>query len=209
MSPEAANVSNGMLARLTASKAVANSAFRWVAFFLPTLSAAFGASTAQLTAVLGVGEMSGLSSLALGRGLDRGWERVVLLSALALTAAGSLLALAGDLPSFAAGYFLIMLGVSSVTVGGHTYLSRRVRYRRRARVIGMFETSWAMGLLIGAPAAALLIGLFGWRGPFVLFASAAMVMFIVLFTAVDHSVILDDDQNGPPSPRRLTPVPGC
>lgn len=189
---EPANVSNAMLVRLTASKATTNSAFRWVAFFLPTLTAAFGATTAQLTAVLGVGETAGLSSLAVGRQLDRGRERIVLHAALALTAVGSLAALLGSLPAFAVAYFLIMLGVSFVTVGGHTYLSRRVRYARRARAIGLFETSWAMALLIGAPVAALLIGWFGWRGPFVFFAVASGIMLVVLRTAQDNSVVLDD-----------------
>ncbi len=181
-----------MLARLTGAKATTNSAFRWVAFFLPTLSTAFGATTAQLTAVLGIGEMAGLSSLAVGRHLDRGRERFVLLAALTLAAVGSLVALIGSFAAFAAAYFLIMLGVSFVTVGGHTYLSRRVRYARRARVIGLFETSWAMGLLVGAPVAALLIGWFGWRGPFVFFAAASAVMLAVLRTAEDNSVVLDD-----------------
>ena len=32
-----------------------------------------------------------------------------------------------------------------------------------ARVIGLFETSWALALLVGAPVAAALIGGFGWR----------------------------------------------
>jgi predicted MFS family arabinose efflux permease len=49
-----------------------------------------------------------------------------------------------------------------------------------------------MALLIGAPVAALLIGWFGWRGPFVLFASASAVMLVVMFTARDDSVVLDD-----------------
>lgn len=197
-SGQPANVSNAMLIRLTAAKATTNSGFRWVAFFLPTLSAAFGATTAQLTAVLGVGEMAGLSSLAIGRHLDRGRERVVLLTALVLTGVGSLLALAGSFAAFAVAYFLIMLGVSFVTVGGHTYLSRRVRYARRARSIGIFETSWALALLVGAPAAAVLIGRFGWRGPFVLFASASAVMLAVLFSAEDRSVVLDDARSSGP-----------
>ena len=189
---ETPNVSTAMLARLTAAKATTNSGFRWVAFFLPTLSAAFSATTAQLTAVLGIGETAGLSGLAIGRHLDRGRERVVLHAALVLTAIGSLLALVGSFAAFAVAYFLIMLGVTFVTVAGHTYLSRRVRYARRARAIGLFETSWALALLVGAPAAALLIGLFGWRGPFVLFASASALMLIVLLIAEDDSEVLDD-----------------
>ncbi len=123
---------------------------------------------------------------------------------MALTAAGSLLALVGSFGAFAVAYFGIMLGVSFVTVGGHTYLSRRVRYARRARAIGLFETSWALALLIGAPTAALLIGWFGWRGPFVFFAFASAVMLAVLFMARDDSVVLDDVHDATASPR-ITP----
>ena len=198
---EEPNVSTATLVRLTAAKAATNSGFRWVAFFLPTLSAAFGATTAQLTAVLGVGETAGLSGLAIGRHLDRGRERVVLLSSLVLTVAGSLLALVGGFASFAVAYFLIMLGVTFVTVAGHTYLSRRVRYSRRARAIGLFETSWALALLIGAPAAALMISWFGWRGPFVLFAAVSGLMLFVMGAAEDDSEVLDDTPAGAVPPR--------
>ena len=198
---EQANVPAAMLARLTAAKATANSCFRWVAFFLPTLALAFEATTAQLTAVLGVGEMAGLGALAIARNLDRGRERAIMVAALAMTGLGSAMAVVGNVAAFAVAYFLIMLGVSFVTVGGHTYLSRRVRYARRARAIGVFETSWAMGLLVGAPLAALLIGLFGWRGPFVLFAAVSAVMLVVLFTADDRSVVIDPPAGQEGSPR--------
>ena len=181
-----------MLARLTATKATTNSAFRWVAFFLPTLGTAFGASTARLTAVLGIGEMAGLMTLAVGRQLDRGRERILILASLAFVAVGTVLATVGNFVVFAVAYFVILIGVSFCTVGGHAYLSRRVRYARRARAIGIFETSWASALLIGAPIAAVLIQQFGWRGPFVLFAVLAVVMLLVLASAQDESSLLED-----------------
>jgi MFS transporter, DHA1 family, inner membrane transport protein len=156
------------LARLTVAKAVANTALRWIPPFLPTLEAAFGASTRQLTTILGLGEMAGLSTIGVGPQLDRGCERLVMSVALVAISISSLVALAGTTFTFAIGFVLIVLGVANCTVAGHSMISHRVAYAQRARAIGLFETSWAFALLIGAPVVAGLITVFGWRGPFVL-----------------------------------------
>ncbi len=198
------NVSNHLLAGLTAAKAVANGGIRWVPFFLPTLATALSATTGQMTAALGAGEMAGLSTLLIGGLLDRGREIRLLALSLVLTAAGSILAVGGSIELFAAGYVVIILGVSLCTVSGHTYLSRRVRYSRRARAIGTFEMSWALALLIGAPTAALLIGTVGWRGPFLAVAAAAVVVALILARTPDTAAVLDD-ATAAISGRRLAP----
>lgn len=182
------NVSGRRLAELTAAKTVTNTAMRWIPFFLPTLATAMAASTGEMTAALGVGEMAGLSTLLIGGMLDRGRELNLIVAGLGLTTAGSLLATSGSYPVFALAYVIIILGVSVCTVSGHAYLSRRVRYRRRARYIGTFETSWALGLLLGAPLAAVLIAEVGWRGPFLAVAGTAVVMAAVLVRSHEHSV---------------------
>ncbi len=186
------NVSNGMLARLTAAKAISNGSFRWMAFFLPTLVVALSATTADLTTILGIGEMAGFVALFIGRHLDRNRERAIIVISLGLTVAGSLLAATGTLLAFAVGYVLIMLGVSLCTVSGHTYLGRRVLFTRRARAIGVFETSWALALLIGAPVAAFLISNFSWRAPLLAFAAVAAALAVVLWSANDDAVLLAD-----------------
>lgn len=48
-------------------------------------------------------------------------------------------------------------------------------FAARGRSIGVFEMSWALALLVGAPIVALLIDRFGWRGPFVALAVAATI----------------------------------
>ena len=164
------DVGRSELARLTAGKAIANTALRWIPLFLPTLAVAFSASTEQLTTILGVGEMAGLCALLVGRQLDAGRERTVMTGALVIVACSGFLALSGSLPLFALSFLLLIIGVSVYTVAGHTFLSRRVPFDRRGRVIGLFETSWASALLIGAPLIALLINAAGWRGPFVAIA---------------------------------------
>jgi MFS transporter, DHA1 family, inner membrane transport protein len=169
------------LGRLTIAKTVANTALRWIPPFLPELEAAFGASTRQLTTIIGLGEMAGLSTIGVGRHLDRGRERLVMTLALVAISIASMVSLIGTTVSFAVGFVLVILGVANCTVAGHSEISHRVRYAQRGRAIGIFETSWAFALLIGAPVIAGLISVFGWRGPFVMLAVAAALAAAMLW----------------------------
>ncbi len=202
------------LGRLTAAKTVTNVALRWIPPFLPTLERAFGATTTQLTTVLGVGETAGLSTVFVGRHLDRGRERAVMITSLGLVAASAVLALAGTLATFAVSFFMVVLGVSNLTVAGQAWISHRVDYGRRARSLGLYETSWAIALLAGAPIVAVLINVFGWRGPFVAIAIASLgAAALVAFTLPAHDVTVeidrvDVDEIDPvvrPAPTSITP----
>lgn len=173
-------IDGGTLARLTAAKTVTNVALRWIPPFLPTLERAFGATTTQLTTVLGVGELAGLSTVFAGRHLDRGRERAVMIGGLGLVGASAVLALAGSLAAFAVSFFVLVLGVSNLTVAGQVWISHRVDYRWRARSLGLYETSWAIALLAGAPVVAVLINLFGWRGPFAAIAIACVLAALLV-----------------------------
>ncbi len=197
----AVRVGRDELARLTGAKLVANVGARWVPFFLPTLTTAFSATTRQLTVVLGVAELAGLAALPAGRQLDRGRERPTIVLALGLTAVGAALALTGRFAAFAVGTVLTILGVALCTVAGHTYLSRRVAFHRRARVLALFETSWALSLLIGAPVAAVLITLVGWRGPYVAIGVAAVVLMVVVARGRSVTPLLPDVDGAAPGGR--------
>jgi predicted MFS family arabinose efflux permease len=180
------------IVRLTAGKGVANTALRWIPFFLPTLVVAFATTTTTLTTILGVGEMAGLATLFVGRYLDAGRERVFMTAAMAAVGLSAVIALSGSIGLFAASFLLLILGVSLYTVSGHTYLSRRVPFAQRGRAIGLFEISWASALLIGAPIIAVLIERFGWRGPFVALAIACAAMAIWISRPGDTSVPTED-----------------
>jgi DHA1 family inner membrane transport protein len=175
------------LTRLTVAKTVANTALRWIPPFLPTLEGAFGATTTQLTTVIGVGETAGLSTIAVGRHLDRRRERAVLIGGLLAIATSAVIALIGTLAAFAVSFAVLIGGVSNFTVAGHAWISHRVDYRWRARSIGFFETAWAFALLVGAPIVAVLIALVGWRGPFAAIAVAALgAALLVAVTLPTH-----------------------
>jgi MFS transporter, DHA1 family, inner membrane transport protein len=197
----------GSLPRLVGAKTVANTALRWIPLFLPTLEGAFGATTTQLTTVVGAGELAGLSTVAAGSRLDGGRERVVMVSSLGLLTASSLIALVGTLSSFAIAFFVLVLAVANFTVAGQAWISHRVAYSQRGRALGLFETSWAFALLAGAPLVAVLINLFGWRGPFVVLAITAAAATVVVATTLPRwtpPVIVDTDSTSTPEDR---PIP--
>jgi predicted MFS family arabinose efflux permease len=172
------------LAVLTGSKAVSNTAQRWVAPFLPTLERAFGSTTGTLTGVMGACELGGLTTAASGPALDRGHERRVFVLGTLAVAVSSVIALGGSVATFAVAYALVVIGVGNLTTAGHAWIGHRVPFAVRGRAIGTLETSWAIALLVGAPALAAVIELFGWRGPFVALAiaggaGAALVLVVV------------------------------
>lgn len=187
---------------LTAGKVVANTAMRWVGPFLPTLERAFGVSTSTLTSVMGVAELGGLTTVVTGHALDRGHRRRTFLAGLALVGVASLIALIGSIVSFAVAFALVVIGVGNLTVAGHAWISDRFPYETRGQALGVFETAWALSLLLGATSIAALIKGFGWRGPFVAIAIATAVVFVAVLAVVRPDRVADrtDAQAAGPIP---------
>jgi DHA1 family inner membrane transport protein len=114
-----------------------------------------------------------------------------MVASLASIAVSGVIALQGSVEFFAISWVFLMLGASHITVSGHAWISARAPYERRARFLGIFETSWALGLLIGAPTMALLIGWFGWRGPFVAVSGTAALGALMIARMVDTPPIVE------------------
>lgn len=191
------------LALLTGAKVVSNTALRWVGPFLPTLERAFSTSTGTLTSVMGVCELGGLTTAATGSALDRGHERRLFVLGLVAVAASSLVALGGSVTTFAISFALLVLGVSNLTVAGHAWIGHRVPFAGRSRAIGVFEMSWAIALLVGAPVLAILIGWVGWRGPYVFLAvaSAAAALMVAMLLRPGLPVHVDRRERHAPLPQ--------
>lgn len=191
------------LALLTGAKIVSNTALRWVGPFLPTLERAFSTSTGTLTSVMGVCELGGLTTAATGSALDRGHERRIFVLGLLAVSASSLVALGGSVTTFAISFALLVLGVSNLTVAGHAWIGHRIPFAERSRAIGVFEMSWAIALLVGAPLLAILIGWVGWRGPYVFLAvaSAAAALAVGVLVRPGVPVRVDRSERHAPLPR--------
>ena len=152
--------------------------------FLPTLERAFGTTTGTLTSIMGGAELAGLTTALAGRSLDRGRHRRIFVGALLLVSVSSAVALGGTTLSFAIAMVLLIIGVSNLTVAGLAFIGDTVPYSARGRAIGIYETSWAISLLVGAPALAFVLDHHGWRAAYILLAAittigAAWTMCIV------------------------------
>lgn len=173
-----------VLVAMTGAKSTSNLALRWIGPFLPTLERAFGASTGTLTGIMGAAELSGLSTSLMGRVLDGGRHRLVIAGGLVLASLSSVVALGGSVWTFALAMVLLIVGVANLTVAGLAYIGDRVPYERRGRAIGIFETSWAIALLAGAPIIALVIEAGGWRAAYITLAGLTALGAIVVWRMV-------------------------
>jgi predicted MFS family arabinose efflux permease len=100
---------------------------------------------------------------------------------------------------------LLVTGVSNLTVSGLAYIGDNVPYARRGRAIGIYEMSWAISLLVGAPILAWLIDRFGWQAAYVALAiltTAGAVVIVATMDGARHGTHLNEDSG---SERRRLP----
>jgi predicted MFS family arabinose efflux permease len=159
------------------AKLGANSAYRFAPPFLATIAADLHASLPAVGAALAVGELGGLTAPLLTRIATRLTRR----SAICLGLLGVSIAASGCALSQNAVELGICLAVLTMTkivfdVGVVAWLSDRVPYLQRGRVIGLTETAWAGGLLIGVVVMGLVTGVSSWRWGYAL----AVVCLIAL-----------------------------
>jgi predicted MFS family arabinose efflux permease len=112
----------------------------------------------------------------LGERKGYAWGMVIGLSALFL---GSLTVSVSRTFSLAlVGFVLIGLSKPVYDPNVQAFASGRIPYSKRARALGILESSWAGSWLVGIPLSGLLIAHFGWHSPFVLISGAALVAII-------------------------------
>jgi MFS transporter, DHA1 family, inner membrane transport protein len=166
------------LVTLTIAKLLTNAVLRLAYPFLGDISRGLSISKSSAGQLLGLGELAGLASFAVGGQLDRGRHRRWFVGGVISSGLGALLfALVRKPWALGVGFGLICLGVSLVTSAGHSYLGDQVPYEKRARSIGLYETSWAIALLVGGPLFALAIRKWSWATPFAI-AGVLLLLFI-------------------------------
>ncbi|MCC6437092.1 MAG: MFS transporter [Acidimicrobiales bacterium] len=169
---------------LAAGRGVANASLRWLPLFLPTIARALDSSLGATAAVMGVGELIGLSGIVTGAIIGRLGTRSVMVVGLALVATGNLIAGAGlGLTVFGIGYAALILGQSFCFLSGQTWIGANVPAAWRSRFLGGYESSWALSLLVGAPLAAVAVAL-RWSAPFWLFAALGGAGALALWRAI-------------------------
>jgi predicted MFS family arabinose efflux permease len=161
-----------------ATRVVVNVTLRFPYLFLSEIAAGLGVRVGTVTGILAIRELSGLLSPAIGRFAQRRGLSLTMLNSIGIAGLATIASAFGGIVGFTLGMAVAGIGVNGVIFGINTWVSHEVPVLRRARVIGVIETSWAISFLLGAPAIGLAIGWWGWRGAIV--ASGAMVLAIGL-----------------------------
>jgi predicted MFS family arabinose efflux permease len=169
------------LSLLTVARLVINTAHRLVYPFLPVIARGLGISLERAGLLVSVRWAAGLATPAVSASVGRGerYKRQIV-AGLGLFAAGAAItAASGVFIGALLGFALMGIAKPSFDVGAQSYLAERVPYERRARVLGVFELTYAGALLVGAPAAGWLIDRYVWEAPFWVLAALAAGLGVV------------------------------
>ena len=176
------------LGYLTGLRLIINTAARFVSFFLPAIARGLGVPLEQAGDLVSIRWAAGLPTPLFVAALSRGRPRRNLIGlGLRLFALGSMVTAATSVYVGAVIGF-IMMGVAKplFDVSSQAYLADRVPYDKRGRVLGIFELTWAGGLLVGAPLAGWMIRSSGWRSPFWLLGGLLAIGALVLGRMLDE-----------------------
>ncbi len=109
----------------------------------------------------------------------------------------SLCAVAWDVPSLAVLRFLAGIGLGGALPQPGVYVSEYTPAKYRGRFLGITETSWVYGVLLGLFSGWLLVGPFGWRAIFLIaLVSLVLVPLIVWFIPESIRYLEDKGKRG-------------
>jgi len=158
-----------------------NTARRFAYPFAPVLSRGLGVSLTSITSLIAVNQATAIVGIGFGPLADRFGYRRMMLIGMGMLSLGMLAA--GIFPFYytvMVALFLAGLGKSIFDPAIQAYVSRRVSYAKRGRVIGILEMSWAGSTLIGIPCVAILMNRFDWQAPFYVLGGLGLVGMIGL-----------------------------
>ena len=164
---------------VTSARLVTNACYRFAPPFLAIIAKGFDASIEDIGIAVAISELTGLTSPMAGRLVDRLSHRTSMLLGLVGTALGCMIAaLAPNLVVFGVGIAVLALTKQSFDLGLGSWIADHVKYEQRGRIVGLTETSWALGLLIGVSAMGLITAVSSWRVAY--WVGIAMLAWFVL-----------------------------
>ncbi|MFZ4721032.1 MAG: MFS transporter [Ilumatobacteraceae bacterium] len=176
---------------LTLARTTANACFRFTPAFLATIAAGQGVSLDRIGIAVAISELSGLVSPAMGIVAERLHRRTAMWAGLLGVGLGTgLAAVSTNLVVFAIALVTIAQSKVLFDLGLAAWLSDRVPFDRRGRVIGLTETSWALGLLLGVTTMGLVTAATNWRVGYAVGAVAVVAL------AAYVSRVVEDDPAG-------------
>jgi len=153
--------------------------------FVAPIGAAFGVSADSIQNVIALTNGAGLFSPFFGTLSERYGKKAVMLGALTMMTAMSLLgAIFADYGVFVLVMFGFSVGKIIYDPTFQAYIGDAIHFSRRARVMGIAELSWALSLVIAAPVAGFLLDVSTLQAIFLFLAlllgSSAVVFWLLV-----------------------------
>jgi MFS transporter, DHA1 family, inner membrane transport protein len=163
------------ISTVTAARLCTTALFRYVGPFLAVVARGLDVSVAELGVALTIAQVSGFAAPLIGRIVDRLPRRTSILIGLGGTAGGGFVAAASTgIVWFTAGLLAIGTFNLVLVVGAGSWIADHVPFAQRSRVVGLNETSWALGLLVGVSTMGLVTAVSSWRWGYVAGALATL-----------------------------------
>jgi len=175
------------LAFLSSERLVMNTAFRFVYPFLPAIARGLGIPLEAAGLLVSARWVAGLATPGIQRIAGRGEarRRLIVTGCLLFIAGAGVTALTGVYVGALLGFALIGLAKPSYDIASQAYIADRVPYQQRARYLAVFELTWALSLLVGAPLTGWLIARGEWTTPFWVFGALTVVALLLVPRFVD------------------------
>lgn len=171
---------------VTVARLNSNACFRFAPPFLASISDDFEISLSRLGVALMITELVMGMAPVLGAIVDRIPRRTAMAAGLTgVTGASTLAAVSQSVWLFVIGITLLGLSKFVFDIGMTAWVNDHVDYERRGRVIGITETSWALGLLIGVTIMGLVASATSWRWGYIVGALSVAVMVVVVSVRLD------------------------
>jgi predicted MFS family arabinose efflux permease len=187
------------LVPLTTARLVANACYRFTYPFAALIASGLDVGLSTLGIALTVAELAGLLSPLTGRLADRLGQRRAMSTGLGLVAAGTVIAATStSVAQLAVG--LVVLSQSKVLfdLGLASWIAAQVPYETRSRIVGLTETSWALGLFLGVSTMGLVTAATSWRFGYLAGGVATATMAAVAWRRL---------RDAPPAVRRRSDDP--
>ena len=164
-----------------------NTAFRFVYPFLPAIARGLGVPLEAAGLLVSARWVAGLATPGIQRTVGHGEarRRLIVTGCLLFIAGAGVTALTGVYVGALLGFALIGLAKPSYDIASQAYIADRVPYQHRARYLAVFELTWALSLLVGAPLTGWLIARGEWTTPFWVFGALTVVALLLVPRFVD------------------------
>jgi predicted MFS family arabinose efflux permease len=189
---------------VTVARLVANAAYRFAPLFLATIARGFDVSLSTLGFAIFVSELSGFASPFAGRIVDRLTHRNSMVLGLIGSAVGCTIAAVSTSPlMFAVGVTILALTKQSFDLGLGAWIADHVPYNQRGKIVGLTETAWALGLLVGVSIMGLITAATNWRIGFAFAVLCLVVSMFVIFNRVTNEARVPHESRST-TPQRIT-----